>query len=59
MPRKQVNSRNQPAPRVGDLARRRRNVVPDSMGSSQSTHRVGNQKGRRREVVPDSMGATS
>ena len=59
MPREQANSRNQPAPRVGNLARRRRDVVPDSMGSSQSTPRVGNQNGRRREVVPDSMGSTS
>ena len=59
MPREQANSRNQPAPRVGNLARRRRDVLPDSMGSTLSTPRVGNQNGGRREVVPDFMGSTS
>ena len=59
MPREQANSRNQPAPQVGNLARHRRDVVPDSMGSSQSTSRVGNQNGCRCEVVPVSMGSTS
>ena len=59
MPREQANSHNQPAARVGNLARRRRALVPDSRGSRQSTPQVGNQNGGRRQVVPDSWGSTS
>jgi len=60
MPREQVNSDSQPPPRVGNLARRRHKVVPDSMGGmSQPTPQVGNQKGRRNKVVLDFMESTS
>jgi len=52
-----LNSRNQPAPRVGNLDGRKREIIPDSMGSSQPTPRVGNLSRRRRDVIPDSMGS--
>ena len=51
------NSSSQPAPRVGNLNGRRRDIIPDSMGSSQPTLRVGNLSRRRRDVIPDSMGS--
>ena len=51
------NSSSQPAPRVGNLNGRRRDIIPDSMGSSQPTPRVGNLSRRRRDVIPDSMGS--
>jgi len=51
----QPNSSSQPAPRVGNLNGRRRDIIPDSMGSSQPTPRVGNLGRRRRDVIPDSM----
>jgi len=51
------NSSSQPAPRVGNLNRRRRDIIPDSMGSSQPTPQVGNLSRRRRDVIPDSMGS--
>jgi len=51
------NSSCQPAPRVGNLNRRRPDIIPDSMGSSQPTPRVGNLSGRRRDIIPDSMGS--
>jgi len=51
------NSSSQPAPRVGNLNGRRRDIIPDSMGSSQPTPRVGNLSRGRRDVIPDSMGS--
>jgi len=51
------NSSSQPAPPVGNLNRRRRDIIPDSMGSSQPTRRVGNLSRRRRDVIPDPMGS--
>jgi len=51
------NSSSQPAPRVGNINGRRRDLIPDSMGSSQPTARVGNLRRRRRDVIPDSMGS--
>jgi len=52
-----LNSSSQPAPRVGNLNRRRRNIIPDSMGLSQPTPRVGNLSRRRRYLIPDCMGS--
>jgi len=43
---------SQPTPQVGNLSRRRRDVIPDSMRSNQPTSRGGNISGRRRDVVP-------
>ena len=54
----QSNSRSQPTPRVGNLSRRRRDAVPDTMGSSQPAPRVGNLSRRRRDAVPDTMGSS-
>ena len=51
------NSSSQPIPRVGNLNGRRREIIPDSMGSSQPTPRLGNLSRRRRDVIPDSMGS--
>jgi len=51
------NSSSQPAPRGGNLNGRRRDIIPDSMGSSQPTPPVGNLSRRRREVIPDAMGS--
>jgi len=51
------NSSSQPAPRVGNLNGRRREIIPNSMGSSQPTPRVGDLSRRRRDVIPDSMGS--
>lgn len=53
----QSNSRSQPTPRVGNLNGRRRDVVPDTMGSSQPTSGVGRQNRRRRDIVPDTVGS--
>jgi hypothetical protein len=53
----QSNSRSQPTPRVGNLNGRRRDVVPDTMGTSQPTSGVGRQNRRRRDIVPDTMGS--
>jgi len=51
------NSSSHPAPRVGNINGRRRDIIPDSMGSSQPTPRVGNLSRRRPDVIPDSMGS--
>ena len=51
------NSSSQPIPQVGNLNGRRREIIPDSMGSSQPTPRLGNLSRRRRDVIPDSMGS--
>jgi len=51
------NSSSQPAPRVGNLNGRRRDIIPDSMGSSGPTAPVGNLSRRRRDVIPDSIGS--
>jgi hypothetical protein len=51
------NSSSQPTPRAGNLNGRRREIIPDSMGSSQPTPRLGNLSRRRRDVIPDSMGS--
>jgi len=51
------NSGSQPAPRVGNLNGRRRDIIPDSMGSSQPSPQVGNLSRRRCDVIPDSMGS--
>ena len=51
------NSSSQPAPQVGNLNGRRRDIIPDSMALSQQTPRVGNLSRRRPDVIPDSMGS--
>jgi len=51
------NSSSQPAPGVGNLNGRRRDIIPDYLGSSLPTQRVGNLSRRRRDVIPDSMGS--
>jgi len=50
-----LNSSSQPAPRVGNLNGRRREIIPDSVGSSQTTPRVGNLSRSRRDVKPNSI----
>jgi len=51
------NSSRPPAPRVGNLNGRRRDIIPDCMGSSEPTPRVGNLSRRRRDLMPDFMGS--
>ena len=54
----QLNSRSQPTAQVGNLSRRRRDAVPDTMGSSQPAPRVGNLSRRRRDAVPNTIGSS-
>jgi len=54
----QTNSRSQPTNEAGNRIERRRDVVPETMGSSQPSPRVGNLNGRRRNVVPDTMASS-
>jgi len=51
------NSSSQPAPRVGNLNGRRRDIIPDYMWSSLPSQQVGNMRRQRRDVIPDSMGS--
>jgi len=50
-----TNSGSLPTNGAGNRIERRRDVVPETMGSSQPTPRVGNLNGRRCDVVPDTM----
>jgi len=52
---------SQRTPQVGNRNRRRRNVVPDTMASSQPTPGVGNlnMNGYRHDLVPDDIGSAS
>jgi len=43
---------SQPTPRVGNLSRRSRDVIPDSMGSNQPTSKMGNMNVHRGDLVP-------
>jgi len=56
---RQTNSSSQPTNGPGNrIERRRRDVVPETMGSSQPTPRVGNLNGHRGDVVPDTMASS-
>jgi len=55
---RQTNSRSQPTNGAGNRIERRRDVVPETMGSSQATPRVGNLNGHRHDVVPDTMASS-
>ena len=50
---------SQPAPRVGNLSRRRCDTVPDTMGSSQPTPPVGNRNRGRRDAILVNIGSGS
>jgi len=48
---RQTNSRGQLTNRAGNQIERRRDVVPETMGSSQPTPQVGNLTGRTHDVI--------
>jgi len=53
-----TNSRSQPTNGAGNRIERRRDVIPETMGSSQRTLQVGNLNGRRRDAIPDTMASS-
>jgi len=57
-PQRQTNSRSQPTNGAGNQIVRRREVVPETMGSSPPTPRMGNLNGHRCNDVPDTMASS-
>jgi len=55
---RQTNSHSQLTNGAGNQIERRRDVVPETMGSSRPTPRVGNLNQRRRDLVPDTMASS-
>jgi len=53
----QSNSQSQPTPRVGNLSRPRRTVIPDITGASQLIAQVGNLSRCRHNIVSDTVGS--